>query len=75
MFLKCLWQFLDSLWTILSVGLPAEAPEPRTELTQDGVLQELDQAKLIATGLRMGEECLLRETLAQNITDLTHDTE
>ena len=64
----------DSLWTILSVGVPAESPEPRSEFAQDRVLEELDQAKLIPTSLRMCEECLLRETLVQNITDLDSDT-
>ena len=74
MFRKGWSLIIDSLWTILSVGLPAESSEPGTELAQDRVLEELDQAKLITTSLRMREECLLRETLAQNITDLIKET-
>ena len=60
-------------WTVLPVGVPAQTPEPGSELAQQSIFSKFDQSKLISPGLGLGKEGLLTETLLQDATDLAVD--
>ena len=58
---------------VLSVRFPAKPSEPGGELTQKGVLCQLDEGKLLSPCLWLGQECLLTEALLQDATHLGVD--